>query len=78
MHLPSSFSSKRGKIESKILDFSNKLFKNFKFGLFFGLLINCIYLYFCYYKSPIIKILIIFYFINLIFHIIIYQFKENQ
>jgi len=78
MHLPISFSKERGKIETKILDFSNKLFKNLKFGICFALLINAIYLYFCYYKKPIIELFIFLYFLNLILHIFIYQFKENK
>ena len=78
MHLPSSFSSKRGKVETKIINYSNNLFMNFKFGLFCIILINGIYLYYCYYKRPIIEFCIFFYFSILIFHIIVYQFKGNK
>ena len=78
MHLPSSFSSKRGKLETKIIDFSNILFKNFLFGLFLALLINGIYLYYWYNKKPMMEFCILSYFSILFFHIIIYQLKGNK
>ena len=78
MHLPSSFSTKRGKIETKIIDYSNTLFKNFKFGLLCILLINGIYLYYCYYKKPILEFCLFFCFSVLIIHIVIYQLKGNK
>ena len=78
MHLPKSFSTERSKLEKEILDFSNKIFKNIKFGFAFVLLINGIYLYNWYYKMPLIATFIFFYFLFLVSHTIIYQFKGNK
>lgn len=73
MHLPASFSSERGKLETKILDFSNRLFKNFKCGLAFTLIFDALYIYLWYKKTPLTAIFLYFYIINILFHIIIFQ-----
>ena len=76
MHLPIEFSSKRGKIETKILEFSNKIFQT-KFGILFAILNNAIYLYLCYYKNYFFGIFIYFYFLVLVSHIIMHQFARK-
>ena len=78
MLLPKEFSSKRGEFETKIINISNKIFKNKILGICFCLLINAIYLYFCYYKNPFIATFIFFYLLFLISHIIFYQFKGQM
>ena len=78
MRLPISFSNKRGKIETKILDFSNAFFKNPKSGFIFAFLNNALYLYFCYYKRPLISIFIFFNLLILVSHIIMFQFIGNK
>ena len=78
MHPSIAFSSKRGNIDSKIIGFSKTIFENKKIGICFSILINAIYLYFCYYKSPIISIFISFYLLFLVSNIIIYQFKGDK
>ena len=78
MFLPNSFSSKRGELESKIINSSNRIFKNKIFGICFSILINAIFLYFCYYKKPLISAFFFFYLLFLISHIIAFQFKGKM
>ena len=78
MHLPASFSEERGKIETKILDFSSRIFINLKAGICFSILLNSIYLYYWYYKTPISAIIIFYILLILVFHIIIFQFQGNK
>ena len=68
--------SKKWEIERKILDISNNIFYNIKFGVILSIIINLIYIYFYYHKTPIFAIFIFFIFIFLLSHIIINQFKE--
>ena len=74
MRLPISFSDKRGELETKILGFSNRIFKNPKAGLTFAILNNILFLYSCYYKRPLFAIFIFFNLITLVSHIIMFQF----
>lgn len=78
MHLPASFSEKRGNIETKILDFSSRIFINLKVGLCFAIIFNAIYIYYWYHKASISAIFIFYVLFILIFHIIIYQFTEKK
>ena len=73
MHLPISFSYKRNKFEEKLIESSNKIFKNFISGISFAIINNAIYLYFCYYKRSFFYMLAFSYLFMLIFHIIILQ-----
>lgn len=77
MYLPFSYGTKRGKLETSILDFSNRIFENKIIGICSAIFINACYLFY-YYKSPIISILIFFYLFVLLSHIIIYQIKGNK
>ena len=77
MYLPFSYGTKRGKLETSILNFSNRIFENKIIGICFAIFINAWYLFYCY-KSPIISILIFFYFLVLLSHIILYQLKGNK
>ena len=43
MRLPISFSDHRGELETKILGFSNRIFKNPKAGFTFAILNNILY-----------------------------------
>jgi hypothetical protein len=74
MRLPISFSDKRGELETKILKFSNRIFKNPKTGFTFAILNNILFLYSCYYKRPLFAIFIFFNLITLVSHIIMFQF----
>ena len=78
MLLPISFSTKRGELEIKIINISNGIFKNRIYGICFCIVINAIFLYFCYYKNPLISTFIFFYLLFLISHIILFQFKGNK
>ena len=78
MFLPSAYSTKRGELETKIINFSNKIFENIIFGIFFDILINLIYIYCWYNKKTLIETFIFFYLLFLILHIIIYKFKGNK
>ena len=49
MHLPIEFSHKRNKYEEKLIESTNKIFKNKKSGISFAILSNALFLYFCYY-----------------------------
>ena len=78
MRLPISFMDKRGEIETKILGFSNKIFKNPKVGFTFAILNNILYLYSCYYSLPLFAIFIFFNLITLVSHIIMIQLIGNK
>ena len=75
MRLPFSYGTKRGNLETLVLHFSNRIFENKIIGICSAIFINAAYLYYCYYKSPIISMLIFFYVFVLLSHIIIYQLK---
>ena len=78
MHLPFSYSSKRGNIETSMLNFSNSIFENKIVGVCSAIFINASYLYYCYHKTSITSILIFFYLFVLVSHIIINQLKGNK
>ena len=78
MRLPISFSDHRGELETKILGFSNRIFKNPKAGFTFAILNNILYLYSCYYKRPIFAIFIFLNLITLVSHIIMFQIIGNK
>ena len=69
---------KKGEIETKILDISNNIFYNKEIGIILSIIINFLYIYLCYHKTPIISILIFFNFLFLLFHIIISQLTGNK
>ena len=77
MHLPISFSYKRNKFEQKLIESSNKIFKNLASGIMFTILNNVIYLYFCYYKRSFFYMFAFSYLFMLISHIIIIQINEK-
>ena len=70
--------TKKGWLETSILDFSNNIFYNKRLGIMISILINCIYIYLCYHKTPIISIVIFLYFLYLFSHIILYQLKGSK
>jgi len=78
MRLPISFMDNRGEIESKIIEFSNRIFKNPKAGFTFAFLNNFLYLYSCYYKRPLFAIFIFFNLLILVSHIIMFQFIDKK
>ena len=78
MHLPIAFSHKRNKYEEKLIESTNKIFKNKKSGLVFAILNNALFLYFCYYKKPFFYMFVFSYLLILIFHIIIFQFVDKK
>lgn len=78
MHLPIEFSHKRNKYEEKLIESTNKIFKNKKSGISFAILSNTIFLYFCYYKRPFFYMFAFSYLLILIFHIIIFQFVDKK
>ena len=73
MHLPIEFSYKRNKFEEKLIEFSNKTFKNLISGILFAILNNVIFLYFCYNNRTFFYMIAISYLLMVIFHIIIIQ-----
>ena len=70
--------TKKGEIETKILDISNNIFYNKELGIILSIIINFLYILLCYYRTPIISIVIFFIFLFLLSHIIIYQLKETK
>ena len=66
---------KKSEIEAKILDISNNIFYNKEIGIILSIIINFLYIYLCYHKTPIISILIFFNFLFLLSHIILSQLK---
>ena len=78
MRLPIEFSYKRNKFEEKLIEFSNKIFSKTKNGIILALFTNIIFIYFFYYKRPFIYIFIFLCLLNLILHIIIFQFIRNK
>ena len=69
---------KKDGLETTILDISNNIFYNKKLGIIISIIINFIYIYLCYHKTPIISIFIFLYFLYLFFHVIVYQFKGTK
>ena len=70
--------AKTNEIEAKILDISNNIFYNKEVGIILSIIINFIYIYLCYHKTPIISILIFFNFLFLLSHIIISQLNGTK
>ena len=70
--------TKKGWLETSILDFSNNIFYNKRLGIILSIIINSIYIYLCYHKTPIISIFIFLYFLYLFYHIIVYQLKGTK
>ena len=70
--------SQKGALETTILNFSNNIFFNKQLGIIISMIINSIYIYLCYYKTPIISIFIFLYFLYLLSRIIVYQFKGTK
>jgi len=78
MHLPIEFSKKRGEIETKIIEHSNKIFTVPIIGIIIAVIINAIYINLWYNKKSLLGIFIFSYLIFLILHIIIYQLTKNE
>ena len=68
----------KGELEATILDFSNYIFFNKKLGIILSIIINSLYIYLCYHKTPIISFFIFLYFLYLVSNIIVYQFKGTK
>ena len=78
MRLPISYGTKRGNLETSLLNFSSLIFECKIVGICSAIFINASYLYYCYYKFPIISIFIFFYLFVLVSHIIINKLKGNK
>ena len=70
--------AKTNEIEAKILDISNNIFYNKEVGIILSIIINFIYIYLCYHKTPIISILIFFNFLFLLSNVIISQLNGTK